>query len=506
MDTVPIGHISLTSYQEAVSSLPNVGGIIADARATPTEEGHNGTDEILAMCRLMQDRRVYEWEEAIVAREQQYQSDYYISFGTIVVLGSRLCLPKAIVDELLPVVAQLMGLSEEDTNFLLQQFDPALQQGLVEAGVKVREEDKVVLARRSAGMLLKMLYAFVWQEQTFKGAWLTSPEANQIGGAIIQEINLIGDYLTGYWHPLYVRSSIGVYAGNALCKSLVAHAKWHEQSANALVDLIFVADDMHNLVLNRPLNTSMVGRPSHRSSRPPAQLPPCRISVFANLLISGEPQETRGASKRAAFVRAAKRGCFAPFLDGRFTAMLQEVEGAVRCMEAGGLHYNEATNTDTRLSCLARWAFGEPRDTMDSCLLHNNCLALANPASPSLELSFDRVKECALKTCAAHLSYGRRPGLGGCVASCTPVSSSATQQPEFMCAARCLAQHTKFSALGAAIVHCTAGAQLWSGGNATFAAAMATTSCIAGRLAPLSEFWSTVGGAMKCMKAEEGGS
>jgi hypothetical protein len=147
-------------------------------------------------------------------------------------------------------------------------------------GVEVREEDKTILIRRSGGMLIKMLYAFFWQEQTFKGDWLFSPEANQvrrsivlpetnpcnnallddatvsntltdrpvlqIGGAIIPEINLAGDFLTGYWHPLYIRASIGVYPGNTICKSLVAHAKWHEQSANALVDLIFLAGAYSN--------------------------------------------------------------------------------------------------------------------------------------------------------------------------------------------------------------------------------------------------------------------
>jgi hypothetical protein len=50
------------------------------------------------------------------------------------VLGARLCLPKIVVDDLLPVVARVMGLNEADTTFLLGRFDPALQEALAEAG------------------------------------------------------------------------------------------------------------------------------------------------------------------------------------------------------------------------------------------------------------------------------------------------------------------------------------------------------------------------------------
>ena len=50
MDTTPIGHISLAAYQAAVSSL-SPQPYIADVRALPTEPGHNGTDEIEAVCR-----------------------------------------------------------------------------------------------------------------------------------------------------------------------------------------------------------------------------------------------------------------------------------------------------------------------------------------------------------------------------------------------------------------------------------------------------------------------
>ena len=190
MDTTPIGQISLASYQAAVRSLPS-GPFIADVLPNATTEGHNGTDEITALCALMTSKPVYDWNAGIKDRQKDYQSNYYLTFGAIVVLGARLGLEKALADELLPVAAQAMGMQPADIDFLLKQFDPSLQQSLASAAIDVPAADKTVLLRRSAGMLLKMFYAFFWQEQTFKGEWLTSPEANNLGGMIIPEINLV---------------------------------------------------------------------------------------------------------------------------------------------------------------------------------------------------------------------------------------------------------------------------------------------------------------------------
>ena len=199
MDTTPIGHISLASYQAAVRSLPR-GPFIADVLPNATVAGHNGTDEIVALCALMTGKPVDEWNAGIKDRQKFYQSNYYLTFGAIVVLGARLGLEKAIADELLPVAAKAFGLQPADITFLLDQFDPSLQQSLANAAIEVPAADKTVLLRRSAGMLLKMFYAFFWQEGVFKGEWLNLPEANNLGGLIIPEINLVGGNYTSNPH------------------------------------------------------------------------------------------------------------------------------------------------------------------------------------------------------------------------------------------------------------------------------------------------------------------
>ena len=276
----------------------------------------------------------------------------------------------------------------------------------------------------------------------------------------------ISDFLTGYWHPLYVRASLGVYSGNLLCKTECAHAKWHEQSANALVDLIFLTDDMHSLILGKPLNTS------------------------------SELDAT--ASGREGFVNATAAGCFGVFAeDGHTTDVLAEVQGAVECLEAGK-NYDELSGVDKRLTCLSRWSLGTEEQTMDSCLLHSNCLeadtgAVSESDRPSL--SFAAVQHCIENACSAHLPLAARFSVAACVATC-PLS--AAEAPEFACAAECLAQSTTFSATGAAVVHCAA--RKPKGGNA-FQTFVGVAQCVGEQLAPASAFWEAVERSARCSSA-----
>ena len=76
-----------------------------------------------------------------------------------------------------------------------------------------------------------------------------------MGSALIPLFNIIANKLTGYDRsndPSF-QSSFQVYPGSAECNSRNAHSKWHELSANALVDVVFVADDVFRIVSGESL-------------------------------------------------------------------------------------------------------------------------------------------------------------------------------------------------------------------------------------------------------------
>ena len=371
--------------------------------------------------------------------------------------------------------------AKADKAFLLEGFDPALQRSLAEAAVEVPEAEQITLIQRSIGMLLKMMYAFFWQEGIFKGDWLASENANTIGGDLIPLINAFGDLLTGYVHPEYVSKSIQVYSGNDECKHIVAHAKWHEQSANALVDLIFLTDDMHRLVLGQPLSTTDSGK------------------------LAGSRASAKG---REAFAHAAAtRGCFDAFSRPENLAQVaQELrDGPVACLRPGSVHYDESSGTDTRIECLSTWALGSIDETMDSCLVHNDCLA---PGIDGGSLSFSGVQACATSACS-HLmptTMKQRAALAVCIDAC---SINTAAEPEFLCAAQCLALHTPFSQMGTAILQCSAPhgdlpqQQAEAEADVTFDRLLQRVSCAAGlaKFQPPSKFWELVADSVRCLSS-----
>ncbi len=46
-----------------------------------------------------------------------------------------------------------------------------------------------------------------------------------------------------------VNKSFNVYPGDNYCKTYSPHAIWHEESANGLLEILFLSDYMHLLTL-----------------------------------------------------------------------------------------------------------------------------------------------------------------------------------------------------------------------------------------------------------------
>ena len=69
-------------------------------------------------------------------------------------------------------------------------------------------------------------------------------------------LNTLLDFVTGYEHSSDVRKSNNIYPGDSMCRYSVAHAKWHEQSANALVDLVYLMDDVRTVIRGGYLGVS----------------------------------------------------------------------------------------------------------------------------------------------------------------------------------------------------------------------------------------------------------
>lgn len=101
-------------------------------------------------------------------------------------------------------------------------------------------------------LLLRQLYSFLWQESIISIPEIiqANPFVNTVGYALVPVFTAIGNLLTGYdrSNDIALQTSFKVYPGSFLCNKKIPHCKWHEMSANFLVDVMFGADDINRVV------------------------------------------------------------------------------------------------------------------------------------------------------------------------------------------------------------------------------------------------------------------
>ena len=112
--------------------------------------------------------------------------------------------------------------------------------------------EKQDLFKYFLGTVIKLLYAFVWQEQGFfpnLGDVAFTPEGNEQGWALLPILNdavnenLLGtNSTTDYFNP-NLQHGVGIYPGEEWCNpGVYPHAKWHLQTGIALVDFTNMMD------------------------------------------------------------------------------------------------------------------------------------------------------------------------------------------------------------------------------------------------------------------------
>jgi hypothetical protein len=248
IDNAPIGHIAITAYQAAVSSL------VYDDVVTHVmteEEMVNGTKMgtrvINEFVNIFEQQSVFEWDDSILTLNQYFQGDYKLTFAAIVTLNARLELPSRVGDLLLKFLCQVFGFDANMTDFLFKEYDTRLQT-LLQTSPQLSSSDKRVLLKRGLGVLVKIGYAMTWQEELFVGPWLDSKGANKIGATVMPLVNALADELTGYDHGVEVRTGVGIYPDAKRCRGQEPHSKWHEESAVGLTDLVYLTDDIDYLL------------------------------------------------------------------------------------------------------------------------------------------------------------------------------------------------------------------------------------------------------------------
>lgn len=91
-------------------------------------------------------------------------------------------------------------------------------------------------------MLLKNLYAFLYQEQFVP--FLDNSTGIWFGATLLATMNYIFSFISGFDYSADdVKNSLSsLYPGHDQCKYEQAHSIWHEESSSGLLELVYVAD------------------------------------------------------------------------------------------------------------------------------------------------------------------------------------------------------------------------------------------------------------------------
>ena len=101
------------------------------------------------------------------------------------------------------------------------------------------------------GMIIKILWAFLWQEEFDVGLRpiLTSPFVLSYAVQLTPYVNMIGEKLDGIKNTdAFMVSTENVYPGWDKCNLESPHALWHKQSADGFLDLVLVVDKIMGML------------------------------------------------------------------------------------------------------------------------------------------------------------------------------------------------------------------------------------------------------------------
>jgi len=233
--------VAFLAHQASLENL-EVSFKVRDLSLTPRKSSAKDTSNQLA--ELLRTKPVTEWKEGIAELDTP---DYMVTFSGLFCTLLTLQLSEEQVDAVIPVLMDAFNLPEEVRLFVIAEYLPEIRGATADIQLGLLEGAQFKL--NTVGTLIKLIYAFLWQEYVLTSADIfLDPEVNQLGFLLMGPVNQLADFLTDF--PTLdnaLQKGVGIYPGEEWCMPQEPHAKWHVESANGLMDLMMLADNVLKL-------------------------------------------------------------------------------------------------------------------------------------------------------------------------------------------------------------------------------------------------------------------
>lgn len=248
-DNTPIGIIAYQYHQLMTDPLKvGVNGSYSVLHeVSPIPRAYDGRTLANKLITIPLDFEISDWNDAL---KELDVPDYFLTFSTIIVNALTLIAPDDVADEIINVAISAFGnlLSDDVRVFITETYVQNIR-GAVDFQLTL--EEKEALVPIFLGTVLKLLWAFVWQEQTFVYPFQFNAEWNLAGNLVTPSLFALANNLTKFPHnDDDYQQTKDIYPGQSHCnvKASAPHAKWHEISATGLMDLAFMSDAVRTAI------------------------------------------------------------------------------------------------------------------------------------------------------------------------------------------------------------------------------------------------------------------
>ena len=241
-DVASIGVYSFLVYQAMASQLPTNSTIIKDMSHTPRL---NSALEVLEKWLLVhRSAPVFTWS---LSTRSLNIPHYFDTFSGIIVFALMMVDPNLAV-KLSPQLADQFNIPEDVKSFIIDVYIPELR--TVIEPLKIKPQHKLQVLKKFIGPLIKLVYAFVWQENTFDlDDKIFRKDFNTLGFTMMPVVHKKANSFTGFVHyDKTLQKALGVYPGEKACATTIAHCKWHVGAAAGILDLFYFGDVVYGVL------------------------------------------------------------------------------------------------------------------------------------------------------------------------------------------------------------------------------------------------------------------
>ena len=242
-DNQLISVVSFLVHQLIIGALADANNLAHDApevlelmNLQATARSKTAVESSEYVSEIFTTRYVSEWATEL---ENLDVPEYETTFAVIFASALTVIFPdgQSTVSSLINTLADVVGVDAGE----IDRYLPALQ--TLTSNLNLTNDKKFVLFRQLVGMLSKIVFAFLWQEQVIEVPFFKEASTNRAAPDIMPPLVSLFNFISGFEHvDDDFQEFRGMYPGDEECRKTQPHAKWHELSAQGLLDMVYLSD------------------------------------------------------------------------------------------------------------------------------------------------------------------------------------------------------------------------------------------------------------------------